>query len=65
MHLLKIIQRVVSDDNIGCIVATLDSNHALRIAGSNISKYFGVYSCALQFEHKDKTMVLFSFPDEV
>jgi hypothetical protein len=43
----------VLDVSIGGVVPIPppDPNHMLRIVGSNISKYFGVYSRVVQFEY--------------
>ena len=86
IRLLKLIQSVVADENIACIINTHYPNHALRIADrcfllgeqdyiadgigevmsdSNIQKYFGVYSHAVQFQYKGETVTSFSFLDEV
>ena len=59
------LENVVYDDNIGCIIAALDSDHALRIASSNFPKYFGVRSCVVKFQHKGKIVTLFSYLDEI
>lgn len=86
IRLLKLIQSVVSENNIACIINTHYPNHALRIADkcfllgeqdyivgdtrkvmtdSNIQKYFGVYSHAVQFQYRGETVISFSFLDEV